>query len=126
MPVPIIPILVGGSVVASLLLEVYDRMKGDPELDVQGALDQLQREQLSAFESQEASKVGRAQERQAQQGAVAQRGVTDLTMLRSGLYDDQLGLTPQAGEITKTFQERLSPRRLGDLSDMTRDIVGGA
>ena len=136
MPAPL-AVIGGASLVLSLLMEVYQRMKEDPEVSVQGALDSLQREQLTSFETQISGKVGRSQKRREQQLEVAQRGMGELSALRSGYLDEQLGFNdvyPQEGGLTRQFEERmgtapgflkerLSPRRTGDLSDMTQDLV---
>ena len=129
-------LIIGGTTALSVLMMIYDSMKSDPNVDVQGALDNLQREQLSEFERQEANKVGRAQGRLSRERKAAQGVLTDVAMLRSGGYDEELmaGVTPEPGDLMQQFaersgietsalRERLSPKRTGDLSSMTQDLV---
>lgn len=132
-------VIFAGTTILSIIMEIYQRMQSDPNVDVQGAIDTLQRGQLSEFEIQEANKVGRAKDRQKRDTGLAQNVITDVSMLRSGLMDDQImpGMNPQPGALSESvagqlgidprqLRERLSPRRMGDLSDMTQDLVRGA
>lgn len=126
--------LIAASWVVPIILHIYGMMQGDPEVDVQGALDQMGREQTGELEYRLGYETRKEAERQKEERSFMDDVMTKTTLVRSGFYDRELmgesepgGLTEEAagrlGMDPMELQERLNPRRLGDLSNLTQDAL---
>ena len=125
-------VLIGASIALPLLLEWYGRWKGDPEADALQSLQRLQQEQEQELLFREQAKVGREEELTRDYSPPAGSIMKDTALLKSGYLDEAIrgsstGSLSQAvatklGIDPEDLRARLSPRRLGNLSDMAASV----
>lgn len=119
-------VLIGASVALPFLLELIGAWKGDPEADALTALQKLQKEYENRFLFQEQAKVNREAELAADYAPPAGKIMQQAALAQSGYLDQELLGGPslaatvagQIGVSKEDLRARLSPRRLGNLSDM--------
>lgn len=127
---------VGAMLASYLLMEgisaIAEKATGDPERDVQNALSQVQSQaQFSALQDYtRPTRVGEFMG-QAFKGIHPERSITELAMLRRGLYDKVSDpetsptlhyVTQRLGISPADFIQRTSPTRMGDMSTITRAL----
>jgi hypothetical protein len=119
------------------MLWVIESLMDDPEQSVSDALEKLRVEQEQQALQTEAREVRELEDRKERYRLPVEASLQKSELIRQGVLDKSLGIGPKAGQTSEmldmvasrlgmdasTLKERYNPRRIGDMSELTRGAL---